>query len=71
MGLDKCIKTITVPYRIGSLPYKSSVLHLFAPPSLPTALETRPWSGGSVGWSIVPYTKKVVGSIPALGTYRR
>ena len=28
-----------------------------------------PWMGGSIGWSMVPYTQKVVGLIPSLGTY--
>lgn len=28
-----------------------------------------PQQGGSVGWSIIPYTKKVVGSIPGQDTY--
>ena len=31
--------------------------------------EAYPWLGGSVDWSVIPCTKKVVGSIPAQGTY--
>ena len=28
-----------------------------------------PWLGCSVGWSVVPYTKRVVGSISGQGIY--
>ena len=31
--------------------------------------DTSPWPGGSVVWSIIPYTKKVTGLISGQGTY--
>lgn len=31
--------------------------------------EKSPWPHGSVGWSIIPFTKKAVGSIPGQDTY--
>ena len=32
-------------------------------------MTTWPGLGESVGWSIIPYTKRIVGSIPSQGTY--
>ena len=32
-------------------------------------MDRKSWTGGSVGWSILPYMKNVVGSIPTHGTY--